>query len=385
MSSPRSAPVNERRPSSDLKTTLASGDPAPLTVAQLRALARGVGFEFGWALRAVSRELRGWRELAERIPDPILRADAVDSLDGKGHFNYGVALFGILLDRRDPRLLRALVAFQITANFLDVTSERAAAERGDSGGSLMLAFVDAVDVEGGYQDYYADHPWSDDGGFLRALVAATRAGCATLPHYEVARPLLLREARRERALEVVHDPQAVRRDDAVRCFAHDEYGSDTEAAWFELAAGATNGLAVVVLLALAADPGATADDLWASSDAYVWVAVISTMLDSFVDQADDVAKGDWSAIESYPSDALAVDRLTYLVDRSLREVSRLRNGDRHAVIVSAMFALLLSRDTARSEPLRRPVRRMVRAGGSLTRLLVPTLRAWRVAFRLRGA
>lgn len=336
-------------------------------------------------MRAVRREIHGWRQRAERIPDPTIRADALGSLDGKGHFNHGVALFGLLGNRRDARLLRALVAFQVMANFLDYASERGAAHRQGSGGSLMLAFVDAVDVGGDHRDYYADHPWSDDGGYLRSLVDACRVGCAGLPRYGIARPLLLREADRARALEIVHDPQPVRRDDAVRRFALDEYGPDTEAAWWELAAGSSNALSVIVLLALAANPSTAEGDLRASVDAYVWVAAISTMLDSFVDQAEDAVNGDWCAIAYYGSDAVVADRLAYLVDRSLREVARLRHGERHAVIASSMIALLLSRDTASSEPLRPVTARLVRAGGSLTRLLLPILRVWRSAFRLRGA
>ncbi len=55
------------------------------------------------------------------------------------------------------------------------------------------------------------------------------------------------------------------------------------------------------------------------------------------------------------------------------------------MIVSAMIALFLSRDSARARPLADATRALTVAGGSLTRGLVPVLRAWRTANGLGAA
>jgi hypothetical protein len=47
---------------------------------QSATLARATGRELIWGLRGVSREVRSWREHAEAIPDPQLRADALSAL-----------------------------------------------------------------------------------------------------------------------------------------------------------------------------------------------------------------------------------------------------------------------------------------------------------------
>lgn len=350
---------------------------------QALALTRAVTRECGWGLRQVHREVAVWRARADRIPHPEVRANALQTLARKRSYLDGAALFWIIPERRDPQLLSLLVSFQIAADFMDQASEHGVAARGHSGGSMMPAFADAVDLgappTGGY---YADHPWTGDGGYLRDLVAASRAGCAVLPEYGATRELLVREARHARALELVHEPDAVRRDAELQRLAQ-EWGQD-DPWWFEQAAGSASALTVIVLLALAADPTATDEDRHAAARAYRWVGALSTMLDSYVDQAEDAASGEWSAVARYPNPAVATERIGYLIDRSLREVGALPGGERHTVIVSSMIALFLSRDSARSDDLASSTHELIGAGGTLTRRLVPVLRLWRSAYGQRA-
>jgi tetraprenyl-beta-curcumene synthase len=364
----------------------ARGDPAPWSSGQTRALVRAVGRELGWGLPRVRREVSAWRVRAAHIPDPEVRAAALDALARKRSYLDGAALFSILPDRRDPRLLGLLVGFQIAADFLDDASERGVSARGRSGGSLMAAFADAVDLEAlPVGAYYEDHPWTDDGGYLRDLVASSRAACSELPGYGPTRELLVHEARRARALELVHEPDPDRRDDQLRRLARDEGpGRPDDAWWFETAAGSASALPVIVLLALAADPQATDADRRAAAQAYRWVGALSTMLDGYVDQVEDRALGRWNAIARYRSATDATDRIGDLIDRSLSGVGRLRNGPRHIVIVSSMIALFLSHDSAREPDRVASTDALIAAGGSLTRRLVPALRMWRTALGQRA-
>ncbi len=103
------------------------------------------------------------------------------------------------------------------------------------------------------------------------------------------------------------------------------------------------------------------------------------MLDSYVDQAEDLANGDHSYVSHYPTPQLAATRIRGLVERSLIEARALRDGERHAVIVACMVAMYLAKDSAHTEGMRQTTRGLVCAGGSLTRLLLPILRLWRIA------
>jgi tetraprenyl-beta-curcumene synthase len=249
----------------------------------------------------------------------------------------------------------------------------------------MLAFRDAVDVERPLGEWYADHPWRDDGGYLRALVSACRAGCAELPGYGQARELLVEEARHAGALELDHDPDPARRAAGLERWAAGAFGVRDEVPWFELTAGASTALPVIVLLALAADAASTEADLRAALAVYSpWIAGLSTMLDSYVDQFEDAASGLQNYLAYYGDEAVATQRIGALIDRSLRDAAALRHGESHVLIVAAMIAMFLSRDSARGDELAASTRELGRAGGALTRLLIPMLRLWRVAYRHRA-
>lgn len=346
------------------------------------AVAASAARQLRWGLGGVGQEVARWRAQAARIPDPLLRADALGSLE-KRYYVDGAALFWVLPVRRDRELLSLLVAYQTIANYLDYASERGAAHRGAAGGSLMLALVDAVDVGGPVHDYYADHPWHDDGGYLAALVQRCREACAALPRYAEARPLLLAQARLGRALELCHDPVAERRDAALAQLAQG-MPPVPGVPWFERAGSATSLLGVIVVLALAADPATTDARLRAALAAYIpWVGALSLMLDSYIDQAEDAATQSWSAIAYYPDAATAHHRVVELIERALGEVATLHRGERHTLIVASMLAMYLTSDDATAPTCAAGTRALVRAGGPLTRALVPVLRAWRLLYRQR--
>ena len=103
------------------------------------------------------------------------------------------------------------------------------------------------------------------------------------------------------------------------------------------------------------------------------------MLDSYVDQVEDAATDGHRYIAHYPSPRVAELRTRELVTRSVAEARRLRNGARHALIAACMVAMYLSKDSARTRPCARAPRGCVYAGGSLTRVLLPILRVWRIA------
>lgn len=357
---------------------------APLERATLWALGAGAMRELRWGLSGVSREVNRWREVAARIPDPVLRSDALGSLADKRYYTDGAAMFWTLPSRRADELLSLLVAYQTIANYLDYASERGTEHRGASAGSLMLALVDAVDVDAPLHDYYAEHPWTDDGGYLRQLVVACRRSCADLPRYEQARSRLIREARRGHALELSHDPEPSRRDAALVRFAADEFGTVPDASWFELAGSATSLLAVIALLALAADETTTDRDFDTALDLYrPWVGTLSLMLDSYIDQAEDSATGSWSAVAYYPDQRTATRRIAALMDRTLRDAAHLRRGQRHVLIIAMMIAMYLTSDGATSGAAAPGARRLRRAGGPLTMTLIPVLRCWRIVYGQR--
>ena len=354
-------------------------DPAPLSAAQLRALAAGAGRELSWGLRAVTRELGAWRVVASGIPDPRLRADALHALDHKRGHADGAALFTILPPRRDARLLRLLVAYQTIVDYLDNVSERHPVQA--NGVQLHRALVAALDPDAPLQDWYRHSPWCDDGGYLPALVDTCRAGCRTLPSYGRVRSLLARETRLGLVLGINHGTDAAGRDRALEAWTDAELAGERELPWFELSGAASATLSVLALLTLAADPQLRDEQVAAVHAAYwPWISLATTMLDSWVDQADDRRNGHHSYVAHYGDPTVALLRVREIVAHGIAAARGLPHGHRHAVIVGCMVALYLSKERARTPA----ARELARAGGSLVRLLVPILRGWRIVYAQRS-
>lgn len=389
-------------------------DPAPLNLRQILVLCMAAIRQLGWGLRAVSGEVEGWRARALSIPDAPLREDALRSLADKRTHLDGAALFWIIPQRRNRRLLALLVSYEIALELLDNANERAAQAGAANGRQLHAALSDALILDAKIAEHYRHHPWRDDGGYLRALVRSCRGSCASLPSYALVAEPAIREARRCEVLALNHDPDPRRREDALREWARrecsggagiglgeagvglggagvglGEAGMDpgrTGMSWFELSGAATASLTVHALLALGAEARSTRDVLEATYGVYFpGLSLATTMLDSYVDRAEDAASGGHSYIAHYGDPERAVARVGEIVSRSIHEARALHRGHRHAVLAGCMVAMYLSRDSAREACNRPASAQLAQAGGSLTRLLLPILRLWRIAYALSSA
>jgi tetraprenyl-beta-curcumene synthase len=361
-------------------------DPTPLDPNQIWVLASVATRELLWGLRAVSKEIRHWRERALRIPDARIREDALYALAHKRTHADGAALFWTVPRQRSLHLLRLLVAYELIWDFLDNLSERAAAEGQTDGYHLHLAIAEAIDPGGPISDYYRNHSSCDDGGYLRSLVQACRDGCGFLPSFHRVRQLAIKEARRAQILSVNHDPDVTRRDMALEAWAAQECPDEHEIEWWELSGAASAPLTIHALLALAMEPICTTRDIAQVRSAYnPWLSAATTMLDSYVDQVEDRKNGNHSYIDHYPNPDSAACGVRRLVWRAAHEARSLRNGHKHAVIATSMTAMYLSKDSARAPEMQATTQNLINAGGSLARLLLPILRTWRFLYAQRSA
>jgi tetraprenyl-beta-curcumene synthase len=346
------------------------------------AVTRGLA----WITPAVNRELRHWRDLARDIPAGPLREEALAALERKRGQSEGAALFAILPRKRSRRYLRLLVAYQIIWDYLDSINERGVAAGVENGRQLHLALVDALNPGAPLRDYYERSPWRDDGGYLRALVQTCRACCLTLPSFAHVQPLLLADARRAQVLALNHEPDPTRRDTALKAWAREECPAATAASWFELSGAASAALPTFALLALACEPSCAAAEIARTHAAYFpWIAATATMLDSYVDQHDDLANGDHIYIAHYATPEKAVARICDLVRKSLAALPTLHAAEKHQVIACSMVALYLSKDSARMRAMRDSSGQIAQAGGPLTQTLLPILRLWRVIHSLAAS
>lgn len=283
---------------------------------------------------------------------------------------------------RSRVLLRLLVAFEILADYLDCTSERAASNGIENGRQLHRALIDALDPHATLADYYLHHPWSNDGGYLRALIATCQQACSELPSYQTVRPRLLMAARLTEVLALNHDPHPERRDKALRAWAHTHFPDQHELAWWERTAAASAWLTILALLALGADPDSTETQARDVYDAYLpWISLLGTLLDSYGDIAEDARDEDHSYVAHYASLPVFSQRVIVLIRRTLDATGGLPARERHMVLVNCMIAMYLSKDSTRSVQARKVTAQLACASGPLTLLLLPVLRAWRALYK----
>jgi len=360
-------------------------DPLPLSRRQVQALLAATGRELTWSLPVMNREARRWSRLAAQIPAETIRLDALAALNSKRGHVAGAGAFSIIPDYRNPELLRASLIHQIMFDFLDTAHERHPTII--NGTTLHLAIVDALNPGGSLGDYYAHHPAKDDAGYLRALVETCRRHCEALPSFPLVQSLLVQEAdKARRILAVNHLSDPTARDSGLRDLAEAEFSNKAEWSWFEWTAAASGQLQIFILLALAAKPELDEREVTATYDAY-WplMPLIATMLDSYVDRAEDIDNGYHQYVSHYGDPDQAVERLSELIEKAAEEMVRLPRGHHHAVILSCMVGLYLTKDSARTPAMAPGVERMVGAGGSLSRALLPVLRIWRGAYAQRAA
>jgi tetraprenyl-beta-curcumene synthase len=351
---------------------------------QAGALTAAAARELSWGLPEMSRELAAWKSLAHQIPDPTIRADALVTFDRKVGHSAGAAIFATLPARRNRALLGALLTFQMVFDLLDDLHER---HPTPANGLLFQALVDAVTPGNPIGDYYAEHPWKEDGGYLANLVRTSQERCRALPSFEQISPLLTREARRaSRVLAINHlEDQAAKRQE-LSSWVDAELADEGDWQWFELTAAASGQLASYVLLALAGDASVTTEDVSLTHQAY-WpmIPMLTTMLDSYADQELDRESGAHSYISHYGDLDGAIERLAEVIAGTSQAFTKLPGSHRHAVIFSCMVAFYLSSDSTRAPDLEAKTQLLIRAGGPLTQMLAPVLRIWRIAYKHQAA
>lgn len=359
----------------------ARGAPAAAAVALLSANLR----YWPSVLPDVRREMRRWDRHAQAIPDPVLRAQALDKLRDE-RFNTEVAatLATIAPHAHRRTAITAIVALEVMYDYLDGLTEQPVPDPLANGRALYRAFQLALSLDEPVVSLYRHHPQHDDGGYLQALAAACRAALWALPAAAVVAPVARDVARG--CGEAQTHTHAVMREGVAQlrswACAHAPEGG---LRWWEVAAGATASvLALHALVAAAADPRTTADDARRIAAAYLTTCALTTLLDSLVDRDLDAATGGHTYLVYYEDDRAAAERLGELARRAMDEMRGLPRAAHHLMTVAGAAAFYLSAPAASREPAARVTQPIV---GELRPLITPTLAIfdlWRGAKRVRS-
>jgi tetraprenyl-beta-curcumene synthase len=329
----------------------------------------------------VGRELRHWHEHARQIPDPVLRRLALlTQRVERGNYE-GAAAYAALVPRAyRARVVRAVVAFQTTYDYVDTLSEQPCADPVANGHQLHLALLSALDPDGEHADYYQHSTGSRDNGYIRHLVQACRDALRALPSYAAVAQAALHSASTIVAYQSLNHELAGDRPRALAQWGAAVAPPGSGLRWWEAAAGGASSMTVFALIAAAAKPGLSAAETTATHDAYFpWISALHVLLDSLVDRAKDLEHGHHNLIDHYSSPAEAAQRLGWIAARAVHGAEALPDGTRHALIVAAMASFYLSAPATAAPGALPATQRVLETMGALAAPTMVVLRTRRAA------
>jgi tetraprenyl-beta-curcumene synthase len=325
-----------------------------------------------------------WEQAARSIPNPALRAMALDKLSEE-HLNARNSATLATLAPRKHRgtVTTAIVALQVMYDYLDVLGERPGSDIADAE-RLFGAFIDSLERSPQPEaSYYRDHTGSEDGGYLRALRDTVAAAVGRLPAGEAIRPLALAAARRCVEAQILNHAACASGTEDLERWAIDG-ASATNLEWQEFLGGASASvLAIHALLAAAAREETTPAQAALVDSLYMRIGAVS-MLDSLVDLESDRHTGQLGYLDHYGGEH---GRLAASLRRVIRDVlnhARLTpDGPHHVMTLAGVVAHYSSAICDREDPAYPTMRLLGRELGPLIFPVLALMKVRRTAERLR--
>jgi tetraprenyl-beta-curcumene synthase len=326
----------------------------------------------------VRAELRRWRELAQTIQDPVLRAHALGKLEAESANTEGTATLCTLAPRARRRsAVDACVALQVMYDYLDAVTEDPVRDPLRDGRQMFEAFKVALTPGADPVDYYRHHPHKADNGYLEALVAHARRSLARLPAAAAVLPVARETA--ARFGEAQTRSHAVPSQGATQL---EQWAEGPAAAmdlrWWEWAGGAAASvLGIHALVSAAADARTTRGQALAIDRAYLLHSTLATMLDSVVDDEDDAAAGEHRYVAYYSSADETARRIAAIARSSIAASQALPHAAHHSMTVSGLAGFYLSAPSARTGAARTVAARVTDELKPLVLPVLVSLRLWR--------
>jgi tetraprenyl-beta-curcumene synthase len=325
----------------------------------------------------VSSELRHWRRSANRIADPNLRQLALASLAKRGNMEGAAAFATFVPPRTRGSAIRALVAFQAIYNYADLLAEQPAADPVGNARDVHQALLMALDPSGESSTHDAHLAGERvDHDFLAEMIAACETASWQLPSYGTVAATTCRAAERIVAFQSL----SLGQQGELESWADSLGPPSAGRAWWEVAAAAGSSLSVHALLAAAASPELTAQDVAAIDAAYFpCIGALHSLLDSLVDEQEDAATGQLRLLDCYPSRRQATAGLQQLATRALAAARELPGGADHALLVTAMACSYLAAPEASSSGVHKLARQVRASLGPLARPMLLVFKLRRLA------
>lgn len=293
-------------------------------------------------LPAVRTELQEWEHIARNCPNPVLREQALKSLEHKAFHCQGGAVFACSQPDYQDVLIKLIVAYQTICDYLDNLCDRASCYDGRAFRQIHEALFDALTPGSSRADYYVYYPSKDDGGYLNQLVLCCRKCLMQLPAYKQVYPYVRWLASEYIDLQVYKhiDPSSRESDLLKWACQHNQYA---DLKWQEYSAATGSTLAVFALFVLACQPQATEKDAHkVMNDYFPWICGLHILLDYLIDQEEDRIGGDLNFTFYYASQEEMIERFSLFIKQVKEGVCQAENADMAELILEGILAMYLS-------------------------------------------
>jgi tetraprenyl-beta-curcumene synthase len=324
---------------------------------------------YKYILPEVNIELRKLRRIAEQIPDPELRTQALQSMDSKKFHCQGGAIYAAMnLDQRYV-LIPLIVALQTISDYLDNLCDRSTSLDPDDFRLLHQSMLDAINPTAPMQDYYALRTERNDGGYLHHLVNLCQHCVSMLPSYSIAEPYVAELVGLYSDLQVYKHIRQDLREERLLTWWDKHAQRYSKLYWNEFAAATGSTLGMFMLFTAASEENLSPEDAEAIKNIYFpHVCSLHIMLDYLIDQEEDLAGGDLNFCHYYDNQHQLVERIVTIVNRAREDVKRLPASGFHRLIIEGLLALYLSDPKVRTQSDVKAASRKLMKKSPLTRL-----------------
>ena len=288
------------------------------------------------------RALRVIRQRARTIPDPLLRREALASIEMKSYHVAGAAVLATFLPQASMRKYVNIVApLESLYDYLDNLCDRHPAVAPKAFPILHQAIADACDPAAPLRDYYASGPTGDDGGYLRALVTEVQAQLRSIPGVEALVPFAREAASLYARMQSTVHGEAEGRIRACRSWFEERRLEYPQLRWNEFVAATGSQFQVYAPLFALLDSGPASVE--PSYRAYFpSVAAIHVLLDSFIDRAEDREHDDLNLVDRADDVSEIGTRFAALADDAEAKITHLGNPRAHGFTLRIMALFYLS-------------------------------------------
>lgn len=320
-------------------------------------------------LPAVRQELSGWRKLAETIPDPELRKQAIDSMTAKEFHCQGGAVYAAAnLERKDV-LIPLIVALQTISDYLDNLCDRSTSLDAEDFRLLHRSMLDAVTPGAPLANYYELRSEQNDGGYLHALVRRCQACAEKLPSYALVQDEVRHLVSLYGDLQVYKHIDKSLREPRLLEWWNKHASQYPELKWNEFAAATGSTLGMFMLFLAASDEKLDpANGPFIRQAYFPSINGLHILLDYLIDQEEDRIGGDLNFCSYYADQEELDGRLLRMVQAARQSADRLPFSGFHRMIVEGLIALYLSDPKVRGQRNVRRTARLLMKGSPWTRV-----------------